>query len=148
MRMAVAGCVDPWSGSAVVVVQPVRVVDHAQDRPDLGGIREQRQHRQADQERIRRRPARQLEGHTQRPPLRLGQPVHGGQERDKQLVDSGKAQSHFRLDCHRPDWRYYGDNVARVVSLDTAGRDPRAAGTRARLYAHSATRTDTPRAPE
>ena len=61
-----------------LVVQPLRVVDHAQHRPVLGGVREQREHGQADQERIGRRPAHQPERHAERPPLRLGQPVHAG----------------------------------------------------------------------
>ena len=46
-----------------LVVQPLRVVDHAQHRPHLGHMGEQRQHGQADQERIGRRPAHQPEGH-------------------------------------------------------------------------------------
>ena len=81
---------EPW-----LIVQPLRVVDHAQDRPHLGGVGQQRQHGQADQERIGRRPAHQPEGHTERPPLPLGQPVHGRQEGDEQLVNRSKAQSHL-----------------------------------------------------
>ena len=67
-------------------------ITHSTGR-DLGGVREQRQHGQADQERIGRRPAHQPEGHAERPPLRLGQPVHGGQEGDEQLVDGGETQA-------------------------------------------------------
>jgi hypothetical protein len=63
-------------GVSGLVIQPLRVVDHAQDRPGRRGVREQREYGQADQERIGRRAALQSEGHAQRTPLRLGQPLH------------------------------------------------------------------------
>ena len=42
-------------------VQPLRVVDHAQQRPLLRGLREQAQHRQADEEPVRHRARAQAE---------------------------------------------------------------------------------------
>ena len=63
-----------------ILVQPLRVVDHAQHRSHLGHVRKQRQHSQTDQERIGRRAGHQPEGYAQRPPLRPGQPVHAVQE--------------------------------------------------------------------
>ena len=41
-------------------VQPLRVVDHAQQRPLLRGLREQAQHRQADEEPVRHRAGTQV----------------------------------------------------------------------------------------
>ena len=86
-----------------ILVQPLRVVDHAQHRPHLGHVRKQRQHSQTDQERIGRRPGHQPEGHAQRPPLRPGQPVHAVQEGKEQAMDGGEAQAGLGLDSHYPD---------------------------------------------
>ncbi len=86
-----------------LVVQPLRVVDHAQHRPVPGRVREQREHGQADQERIGGRPAHQSERHAQRLPLRPGQPVHAVQKGKEQLMDGGEAQARLRLDRHHPD---------------------------------------------
>ena len=86
-----------------LLVEPMRVVDHAQHGPGLGGVGQQREHRQADEERIGRRSGHQTEGHAQRPALRLGQAVHGGQERHEQLVDGGEAEVLLRLDGHHAD---------------------------------------------
>ena len=47
-----------------ILVQPLRVVDHAHHRPHLGHVRKQRQHSQTDQERIGRRPGHQPEGNA------------------------------------------------------------------------------------
>ena len=85
------------------LVEPLRVVDHAQDRPGLGGVRQQREHCQADEEHVGRRSGHRPEGHAERPPLRLGQAVHDGQERHQQLVDGGEAEVPLRLDGHHAD---------------------------------------------
>ena len=84
-------------------------------RPDPGRVRQQRQHGQADQERIGRWPAHQPEGHAQRPLLRPGQPVHAVQEGDEQLVNGGKAQGHLRLDRYRPDDLQVRGTLDRIV---------------------------------
>jgi hypothetical protein len=42
-------------------VQPLRVIDQPDQRPLGGGVREQRQRPQADQEPVRRRPGGQAE---------------------------------------------------------------------------------------
>jgi hypothetical protein len=86
-----------------LLVQPLRVVDHTQNRPDLGRVRQQRKHGEADQERIGRRPAHQPKRDPQRPTLRLGQPVQGREEREEQLVDTGEAESLLGLNRHHPD---------------------------------------------
>ena len=125
-----------------LVVQPLRVVDHAQHRPSPGRLREQREHGQTDQERVGRRAAHQSEGHAECPLLRLGQPIHGGQQGYEQLVDSGETQGPLRLDGHHPDDLQVRGALYGVVEqrrLPDSGltpEDQRAAHTRTHAVEH------------
>ncbi len=102
-------------GDRGLLVQPLRVVNHAQHRPVLRGVREEGENRQADQEGIRRRLAHQAEGDAQRPPLRHGQPVHPVKQREEQLVDAGEAQALLGLDGRRPEDLQVGGAMDGVV---------------------------------
>ena len=57
-------------------IEPLRVVDDTQQRPFLGGLRQQAEHRQTDQERIRRLPCAEPERDGERVALGCGQGVH------------------------------------------------------------------------
>ena len=72
-------------------VQPLHVVEQAEHGP--GRVREQGEHGQRDEERVRGvRAALQAERDPQRRRLRSGQAVHGGQQRAEQLMQRGVGQ--------------------------------------------------------
>ena len=78
-------------------VQPLGVVDQADQRllaPDLG---QQPEQRQADQEAIRRRARAQAERGAQRVALRAGQGVEPVEHRRAQLLQRGERQPGLRL---------------------------------------------------
>ena len=84
-------------------VEPVGIVDHQQDRALLGGVGQQREHRDAQRQRGRRRADVEREGRPQRGALRRGQPLdpleqrpagaeQGGVVDPLDDVDAGAAQ--------------------------------------------------------
>ncbi len=85
-------------GSAI---QPLMVIDHADQRLRPGHLREQAQHGQPDQEPVRRRPAADPEHGPQRIALRTGQLPGVIQHRPAQLMQPGEGQLHLRLHAHR-----------------------------------------------
>ena len=64
-------------------VQPLRIIDHTQQRSIRRRVREQREHPQGDQEPIRRRAGHQPEGELQRIALRRRQPLDQPGNRSK-----------------------------------------------------------------
>ena len=82
-------------------VQPLLVVDQADQRPVPGRLRQQAQGREADQEPVRRRPGGLAERGPQGLPLRRRQPVQPAQHRRAQLVQPGEGQLHLRLHARR-----------------------------------------------
>ena len=76
-------------------VQPLGVVDHAQQRPFLRDLRQQRQDRQCDQEPVRRVPFAQPERDAERVVLRSRKPLEAVQQRCAQLVQAGERQLHL-----------------------------------------------------
>jgi len=90
-------------------VEPLRVVDDAQQRAVVGHHRQQRQDRQPDQQRIRRAPRHQPEGARQRVPLRPRQVVDPIEHRQAQLVQRG--------------WWVRIDEVGDSVVPDAAGAE-------------------------
>jgi hypothetical protein len=83
-------------------VEPLRVVHDADPRPLLGDVRQQAQHRQADQEPVRRVALAQAERGAQRIALRAGEAVQAIQERRAQLLQPRVREFHLRLDAGRP----------------------------------------------
>ncbi len=71
------------------LIEPLRVIDHTQQRPVLG---QQAQHRQPHQEPVRRGTLAQPERHPERGLLRLGQPDRPRQERGAQLVQARERE--------------------------------------------------------
>lgn len=82
-------------------VQPLAVVDHADQRPSLGRLRQQARDGQADQEAIRGRPLDQAERRPQRIGLRRGQAPEVIEHRLAQLLEARVGQLHLRLDAGR-----------------------------------------------
>ena len=87
------------------LIQPLRVIDDAQQWTLFGRGREQAQHGQPDEEPIGSGAGAQPEHDLQGPPLRVrefGEPV---EQRRAQLMQTGEAQLHVRLHPDRPDDR-------------------------------------------
>jgi hypothetical protein len=94
-------------------VQPLGLVDQAQQRPLLGRLAEQAQHRHRDQEPVvgpaREAPAlrgAEAEGAAEGRRLRAGQPAGQAQHGPEQLVQGGERQLGLGLDPGRPEHRH------------------------------------------
>ena len=79
------------------VVEPLRVVDDTRQRALLGGLRQQRQRGQADQEAVGRRTGAQPEHRGERVALRGRQLVEAVQQGGAQLMQAAVGQLHLRL---------------------------------------------------
>ena len=84
------------------LVQPLLVVDQADQRLVSGHLGEQAEHGQPDQEPVRRRARGQAERGPQRIALRHRDPVEVIQHRGAQLMQPGEGQLHLRLHAGRP----------------------------------------------
>ena len=80
-------------------IEPLRVVDDAQQRTFARRVAEQRQRRQPDEKDVATPVAAQPERRFQGLSLRFGQPVTRRQEREKEAVQRGEPHSHLRLDA-------------------------------------------------
>ena len=96
-------------------VQPLRVIDQAQQRPVLRRLRQQGQHRQPDQEPVWRTAAAQPERDPQRVPLRSRQPLQATQQRRAQLMNAGERQLHLRFHPHGPGHPHVRRRPGRVL---------------------------------
>ena len=83
------------------LVEPLRVVDDADQRLLLGGVCQQAQRRQPDQEPVGRRAGAQPEHGRERVALRDGQPVEVIQHRSAELMEAAVRQLHLRLHADR-----------------------------------------------
>jgi hypothetical protein len=91
------------------VVEPLRVVDEADDRSGRRRVREQRQHREADQEPLRMRAPTQAERGFEGLALRRRQSFAIGQQRRAELVQRRERQLHLCLDAIRAEHEPPGD---------------------------------------
>ena len=82
------------------LIQPLLVVDQADQRLFPGHLRQQAQHGQPDQEPVRRRPGGQAERGPQRIALRHRQLPGAAQHRRAQLMQARERQLHLRLHAH------------------------------------------------
>ena len=84
-------------------VEPLHVVDHAQERPRVGDVGKKAERGEAEQKAIRRRSLGQAEHQPQRLPLRRREMLdpleHPGAH---ELLQPGQGQLHLRLDSTRP----------------------------------------------
>jgi hypothetical protein len=78
------------------------VVDQDDERVGLRGVGHQRQHREADQESIGRRPSAQTEGDAERITLRRGQPLDAVEKRHTELMQGRIRQFQLRPDTGGP----------------------------------------------
>jgi hypothetical protein len=83
-------------------VEPLRVVHDADKRSVFRNVRQQTQHRQADEEPIRRGAVPQTERGAKRIALRAGKALQAIHERCAQLLQPCVREFHLRLDTDRP----------------------------------------------
>ena len=83
-------------------VEPLRVVHDADEWSLFRNVRQQTQHRQADEEPIRRAAVTQTERSAKRTALRAGKVVQAIEERLAQLLQPRVRELHLRLDADRP----------------------------------------------
>ena len=81
------------------MIEPLGVVDHADERSLLGGAGEQAEHRQPDEEAIGRVAGAQPERRAQRVALRAGKRVETFEQRRAQLMQSRERDLHLGLDA-------------------------------------------------
>ena len=109
------------------LVQPLRVIDDAQQRMLLRHLREQAQHRQPDQERIRGRAGAQAEHDLERLGLRSRKPTPPIEHRRAELMQAREGQLHLGLDARRSRDGHIRPRLAEVVqqrSLPDPGLAP------------------------
>ncbi len=78
-------------------VEPLVIVDQAQQRPRLGDVGQQRERGQADQEAVGRRPGGEPQRDPQRVALRGRECVEAIQQRHAELMQPGERQLHLGL---------------------------------------------------
>jgi hypothetical protein len=83
-------------------VEPLRVIHDADERSLFRNVRQQTQHRQADEEPIRRVAIAQAERSAKRAALRAGEALQAIQERCAQLLQPRVRELHLRLHAGRP----------------------------------------------
>ena len=83
-------------------VEPLRVVDDAYERLLLGGVGQQAQDRQPDEEAIRWRSGAQAERRAQRVALRARQLPETVEHLRAQRMQAGERELHLGLDARRP----------------------------------------------
>ena len=81
------------------VVEPLRVVDNADQRLLLGDLGEQCQRGQPDQKPVGRRTGASAEHRRKRVALRDGQPVEVVQHGSAELMEAAVGQLHLRLNA-------------------------------------------------
>jgi hypothetical protein len=80
-------------------IQPLRVIDNTEDRPLLGGLGQQAEGRQSDQERIRDRAGIASEGDGKRVALWLWEALGELQDGGAQLLQRRIGELHLALDA-------------------------------------------------
>jgi hypothetical protein len=94
-------------------VEPLGVIDDADERPLLRDVGKQAEHCEADHEAIRRRTRYEPERRAQRVPLRAGESLETVEQRRAQRMQAGVRELHLGLDPGGA-----GDPAARRVRCD------------------------------
>ena len=84
-------------------VEPLRVVDHTQQRLRLGRFGEETENREPDEKRARRRPAAESEGDAERVPLRIREPLEELEDRRAELLQRRVVELHISFDARGPN---------------------------------------------
>ena len=106
---------DEHHGVRRAVVEPLRIVDQAQQRAFAGDVRQQRQRGEVDEERRRLAPALEPQGAAECAGLWRGKAGHSIQHRSQQLLQSGERQLRLGLDAERLEDAHVRCLLARVA---------------------------------
>ena len=96
-------------------VEPVRVVDEAQQRLPLRRLGEQREHGERDEEPLVARAVGEAERAAQRARLRRRQPVGVAEDRPQQLVQAGVRDLRLGLDAAPAEHAHARRQAARLL---------------------------------
>jgi predicted ester cyclase len=96
-------------------IEPMGVVDHAQETAFAGGLRQQAENRERHEKRVRRRSRAQPERDVERVALRTRQAVTERKDRRTQLLNRRERELHLALDSGAPDDSHGRRLVDRVV---------------------------------
>ena len=105
------------------LVEPLQVVDDAQQRLRLGHLRQERERGETDEEAVRCRAGRETERDLQRLLLRCGEHVEVVQQRPVELVQPRERQLHLGLDARdlqHPEVAGLADDVVQQRALADA----------------------------
>ena len=94
---------DERERSGRCAVEPLRVVDEAQERLLLGGFGEETENREPDEERARRLSGAEPEGDAERVTLRIRKTLDELQDRRAELLQRRVVELHLPLDARSPD---------------------------------------------
>ncbi|HMJ37474.1 MAG TPA: hypothetical protein VK501_26450 [Baekduia sp.] len=86
-------------GARRCTIEPLRVIDDAEERLLLGGLRQQAKDRQPHEEGIRRRACAESEGDGERVALGLREALHELEEGRAQVLKRRERQLHLALDA-------------------------------------------------
>ena len=82
------------------LIEPVRVIQDAQQRLLLGGLRQESEHREGDQKSVGFVSRGKSERNGERTPLRLGEHTKPTEHRSEQLMQPRESQFHLRFDTN------------------------------------------------
>ena len=82
------------------LIEPVRVIQDAQQRLLGGGLRQQAEHGEGDQKSVGFVSDAESQCNGERPPLRLGEHSEATQHRSEQLMQPRESQFHLRFDTN------------------------------------------------
>ncbi len=88
---------DERKGARRGTIEPLRVVDDTEQRPLLGGLGQQAEDRQSDEEGARGLPGGQAEGHRKRLALRIRQTARGAQGSASTAAEEQRTRAPSRL---------------------------------------------------
>ena len=94
---------DECEGQRRGSIEPLCVVDQAQDRSLITSVREQAQNGEPDEERIWSSAGAETGGSLQSLTLRSRQRVDPVEQRAAELMETGVSELHLRLDPHRSE---------------------------------------------
>ena len=97
------------------LIQPLRVIDHTQQRTLLRHLRQQTQHPQPNEEPIRRGPSLSPNTTRSASTLRSREPLEPVKQRRAQLMQAGIRQLHLRLHPHRPQHRHVRRRLDQIL---------------------------------
>ena len=97
------------------VVEPLRIVDEAQERLAFGGLGEQAERRERDEEGVVASSRRQPERSSESSGLRLRKVIHVAQDGQNDLVQCGERKMRLRFDAAAAQNEHVAGSVARVL---------------------------------